>query len=106
MDYTIHYSTNETDPNSIKRDMEDYVRNNPEYKHVLGHVVRRYKSIPENIGTKRTMSIPTACFICQKNGNDMFVMYCGHIFHEKCLLNWFTYGDEQNSLHCPICTRT
>lgn len=106
MDYTIHYSTNETDPISIKRDMEDYVRNNPVYKNVLAHVVRKYKSIPENVGTKRTMAIPTACDLCQKNTNDMLQLHCGHLFHEKCLLNWFTYGDETNALSCPICSRT
>ena len=79
MDYTIHYSTNETDPISIKRDMEDYVRNNPEYNTVLAHVVRKYKSIPANIGMKRTKTIPIACDICQKNAYDVFELNLNYL---------------------------
>lgn len=106
MEYRIHYSTNESmDPDHIQRDVEEYVRSqkNPNYQDIVAHIVRKYKRIPEDIGVKKTMSIPTKCDICHKKANELFVMCCDHVYHEKCLLNWFTYGTTDNTLDCPMC---
>ena len=32
------------------------------------------------------------------NGSDLMQLYCGHVFHQRCVLK-----SDQSSLECPIC---
>ena len=50
-----------------------------------------------------TENMDVICSIClgvYQEGQQLFVLNCGHVYHEDCILTWL---DEDNI--CPICRR-
>ena len=41
------------------------------------------------------------CAICLDFNNKPIYLYCGHYFHEKCILNWL----DLNNNNCPVCRK-
>ena len=44
------------------------------------------------------------CIICLEEmviNNKMKILECGHIYHYKCINNWFK---KKNEINCPLCS--
>jgi len=55
----------------------------------------------------RTQFTETECIICRedfKSGEDLRGLVCGHLFHARCIGQWFAKRVEQSRpVTCPIC---
>lgn len=54
-------------------------------------ITNSMENVPGEIGN---------CCICQDNinGNGSRLVFCSHVFHRSCILQWFGI-----SVHCPVC---
>ena len=54
-----------------------------------------YNSKYHDVGEDKECSI---CKVCYKQGDDLSILNCEHIFHTKCIEEWGLYKAE-----CPLC---
>ena len=53
------------------------------------------------MGASSLENMDVNCVICLEHfreGEELLVMNCGHVFHEYCILTWL---EEENA--CPVC---
>ena len=55
-----------------------------------------------------TQSSNTQCMVCleniNENENNSYQLSCNHIFHTKCIMDWFR--SRSSSGNCPLCNDT
>lgn len=61
-----------------------------------------YKNIRQHYKTQKhklnTINISRCCICSESNDISSVVSRCNHVFHEKCINEWFGYSDK-----CPLC---
>lgn len=65
---------------------------------IYGTTERTYRA------TESTENMDTICSICLgafREGQQLFILDCGHVYHEDCILTWL----DEDSV-CPICRKT
>jgi len=55
---------------------------------------------PEWIQSQPSCAICLETFLCNEQLGKMF---CHHLFHETCLLNWFQTSEKYGTVKCPNC---
>ena len=66
---------------------------------------KMYGATDRKSNSTETMdNMDVICSIClgaYKEGQQLFVLKCGHVYHEDCILTWF-----DQDIVCPICRKS